>query len=69
MKMQIRPLYFVKKYCNISYVPGTLQSSNTNSHVFDPRIPSLSNFGEVLKPGIPLTRKARHLLLNMYIEK
>ena len=33
--------------------PGTLQLSNTSSHVFDPLMPSLSSFGDVLKPSIP----------------
>lgn len=33
--------------------PGTLQSSKTSSHVFEPRMPSLSSFLAVLKPGIP----------------
>jgi hypothetical protein len=36
------------------FVDGTLQLSNTNSQVFEPRIPNLSNFGEVENPGIPL---------------
>ena len=34
-------------------LPGTLQSSNTNSQVLDPRIPSLSSLGLVVKPSIP----------------
>lgn len=33
--------------------PGTLQSSNINSDVFEPLIPSLSSLIPVLKPGIP----------------
>lgn len=33
------------------FVPGTLQSSKTSSHVFEPLMPSLSNLGDVLKPG------------------
>lgn len=33
--------------------PGILQSWKISSEVFDPRIPSLSSFWAVLKPGIP----------------
>ena len=38
---------------------GTSQSSNTSSQVFDPRMPSLSSFWAVEKPGMPCSiRKA-----------
>jgi len=36
-------------------LPGTSQSSKTSSHVLEPRMPSLSSLGEVLKPLKPFS--------------
>ena len=42
-----------------TFSSGTSQSSNTNSQVLEPRIPSLSSFWAVEKPGKPFSiRKA-----------
>lgn len=37
----------------MEYSPGTSQSSNTNSQVFDPRMPSLLSFGAAWNPLNP----------------
>lgn len=46
-------LYFAFNKNKSGDSPGTLQSSNINSDVFEPLIPSLSSLIPVLKPGIP----------------
>ena len=40
-----------------TFSSGTSQSSKTSSQVFEPRIPSLSSFCAVEKPGIPFSTR------------
>lgn len=48
--LSISSLYFTSFGRAEGGLPGTRQSSKINSHVFDPRIPNLSNFWAVRKP-------------------
>lgn len=51
----------------LKHKPGILQSSKISSQVLDPRMPSLSSFCAVEKPGIPYKTQTPPLCLSIIL--
>lgn len=53
--------------CALKHKPGILQSSKISSQVLDPRMPSLSSFCAVEKPGIPYRKHTPLLCFSIIL--